>query len=258
MSTLRFDDDWSEERALEDGATIRLRPVRPVDRARVAEGFAALSPESRYMRCLRARKDLSDQELHFMTDCDGIDHFAVAVVALDEDGREGDSVGLARFVRCLDDPEAAEIAITVMDDWQERGVGRLLLKRLLAAMAERGYREARGVMHPGNDGMRRLVDTSDTERRRELEDGLVRFAIPIAAPVPWPLNLPEDAGRALARMLRIARTGALTLPRSYPVELAERVLEHWLPEGWLPELEDLCGRLGLHAEQEETKTGEGR
>jgi RimJ/RimL family protein N-acetyltransferase len=240
MSTLRFDDDWQEIKTLDDGARVLLRPVRPSDRERLAAGFVALSPESRYLRCLRARKDLSPKELHFMTDCDGIDHFAIAVVALDERDAERDSVGIARFVRCMDDPEAAEIAITVLDDWQGRGVGGLLLRRLLAAMGERGYREARGVMHPDNDGMRRLVDGSGPDARREAEDGLIRFALPVPAPAPWPFNLPEDAGRAFARLLRIARAGAMTLPRTYPLDIAERMLGDWCPH-----VDELRARIGL-------------
>ena len=229
MMTLHYDEDWREERTLEDGARIRLRLLRPDDRQRVAEGFSALSPESRYLRCLRARNDLSPAELHFMTDCDGQDHLAIAVLRLDARGNETDSVGLGRFVRCMDDPEAAEIALTVMDDWQGRGIGRLLLARLLAAMGERGYREARGVMHPDNDGMRRLIDGAGTDARRESEDGLIRFAIAVPAPTPWPLALPEDAVQALARLLRIAQIGAITLPFNYPLEMAERVLERWRP-----------------------------
>jgi len=225
--SLRFDDDWREDRTLEDGARIRLRLLRPDDRQRVADGFASLSPESRFMRCLRARNDLSPAELHFMTDCDGEDHLAIAVVAIDEQGVEGGNVGLARFVRCIDDPEAAEIAITVMDDWQGRGIGALLLRRLLAAMGERGYREARGVMHPDNTGMRRLVDDAGPDTRRVAEDGLIGFAIPVPAPTPFPLKLPEDPGQALARMLRIARAGVFTLPRSYPLAVAERLLDDW-------------------------------
>jgi GNAT superfamily N-acetyltransferase len=239
MSTLRFDDDWQEIKTLADDSRVLLRPVRPSDRERVAEGFMALSPESRYLRCLRARKDPSPRELHFMTDCDGIDHFAIAVIALDEEDTERDSVGIARFVRCMDDPEAAEIAITVMDDWQGRGVGGLLLRRLLAAMGERGYREARGVMHPDNGGMRRLVDGTQ-DARRETEDGLIRFALPVPAPTPWPFNLPEDAGRAFARLLRIARAGALTLPRTYPLDVAERMLGDWCPH-----VDELRARVGL-------------
>lgn len=247
MSDLRFDVDWQEERKLDDGARIRLRPIRPADQQRVADGFAALSQESRYLRCLRARKDLSPEELHFMTDCDGIDHFAIAVVAVDEDGNEGDSVGLARFVRSLDHPAAAEIAITVMDDWQSRGVGGLLLRRLLAAMAERGYEQAHGVMHPDNEAMRRVLDQGGSDVTRESVDGLVRFAVPVPAAATWPLNLPQDAGRALARMLRIARTGAVTLPRSYPLKVAERVLEDWRPH-----LDEFRDRMGWITGEQET------
>jgi RimJ/RimL family protein N-acetyltransferase len=239
MEYLRFDDDWHEERTLEDGTRLKLRLLTPADRERVAAAFTALSPQSRYLRCLRPRNELSPSELHFMTDCDGQDHLAIAVLAVDERGREGASVGLARFVRCLDDPEAAEIAITVMDEWQGRGIGSLLLRRLLAAMGERGYREARGVMHPDNTAMRRLVDETGPDARRENEDGLIRFALPVPARRPWPLRLPEDAGRALGRMLRIACAGAVTLPRSYPLAMAERVLDEWRPHA-----EALIDRLG--------------
>ena len=49
-----YDDDWRERHTLADGARILLRPVHPSDSERVAEGFARLSPESRYLRCLQA------------------------------------------------------------------------------------------------------------------------------------------------------------------------------------------------------------
>lgn len=229
MDTLRFNDEWHEDRELDGGERIRMRLLRPEDADRVAKGFSSLSPESRYLRCLRAVKDLSPGELHYMTDCDGIDHFAIAVLLLDDDDQETDSVGIARFVRCMDDPEAAEIAITVLDDFQGRGIGGLLMRRLLSAMGERGYRSARGIMHPDNTAMTKLVAKGGIDVKRENEDGLVRFAIPVPSTLPWPMHLPKDAGRALARMLKIARTGAITLPRSYPLKMAERVVEDWRP-----------------------------
>ena len=112
--------------ALRDGSAVLIRQVRSTDAPLLADGFARLSPRSRWMRFLGAKTTLSAAELRYFTEVDHHDHEAIgALSAADERG-----VGIARYVRDADDPRAAEIAVTVVDDWQGRGLGTELLSWL--------------------------------------------------------------------------------------------------------------------------------
>jgi GNAT superfamily N-acetyltransferase len=158
---LRFGPDYLEHIEHVDGPQrthMVLRLIRPTDVDRLREGFARLSPDSRYRRFFAARSRLTDAELRYLTEVDGIDHFALALGLLDENGEEGDGVGIARFVRLADDPTIAEPALAVVDAMQGRGLGRLLLLRLIAAASERGITKFRSEFLATNTTIRELVE----------------------------------------------------------------------------------------------------
>ena len=121
---------------LRDGSKVLIRPVRSDDAPLLADGFARLSPQSRRMRFLTPKQKLSPAELRDLTDVDHHDHEAIG--ALSAAGGRG--VGIARYVRDADDPQAAEIAVTVVDDWQGRGLGTELLSRLSDRARREGIR----------------------------------------------------------------------------------------------------------------------
>src|SRR5690348_9203241 len=109
---------------LRDGSRVLIRPVRSTDASLIAEGFARLSERSRRMRFLGKKDELTPAELHYFANVDHHDHEALG--ALDPDSGRG--VGVARYVRDADDRQAAEIALTIADDWQGRGLGTELLE----------------------------------------------------------------------------------------------------------------------------------
>ena len=111
---------------LRDGSAVLIRPVRSTDAPLLADGFARLSPRSRQMRFLGAKTTLSAAELRYFTEVDHHDHEAIGALS----AADGRGVGIARYIRDADDPQAAEIAVTVVDDWQGRGLGTELLSRL--------------------------------------------------------------------------------------------------------------------------------
>lgn len=137
MSGLHFGPHYREVVHLRDGTLVEIRCIRPSDRELLREGFEQLSPQSRYRRFFSAKDQLTDAELSYLTECDGVDHFALGAAALDDAGREAPA-GVARFVRSADDPERAEAAVAVVDHYQNRGIGTLLFQRLIAAARERG------------------------------------------------------------------------------------------------------------------------
>ena len=149
MKPLCFTRNYSERRSLADGTDVVLRLVRPGDSALLVRGFERLSPESRYRRFLTYKKALSDDEILYFTHVDGMKHFAIGAVVERADGSE-EGVGIARFVRLADNPLAAEAALTVVDDYQDKGLGQLLLERLFSAAAERGLRELHFIVLPSN------------------------------------------------------------------------------------------------------------
>ena len=111
---------------LRDGSTVLIRQVRGTDAPLLADGFARLSPRSRQLRFLGPKTTLSATELRYFTEIDHHDHEAIGALS----AADGRGVGIARYVRDARDPQAAEIAVTIVDDWQERGLGTELLSRL--------------------------------------------------------------------------------------------------------------------------------
>jgi RimJ/RimL family protein N-acetyltransferase len=111
---------------LRDGSRVLIRPVQSADAPLLADGFARLSATSRWMRFLTPKKELSPAELRFLTDLDHHDHEALGAL----DHRDGRGVGIARYVRQADDPWGADVAVTIVDEWQGRGLGTELLARL--------------------------------------------------------------------------------------------------------------------------------
>ena len=78
------------------------------------------------MRFPTPKKELSPAELSYFTDLDHHDHEALGAL----DHGDGRGVGIARYIRHADDLYAADIAVTIVDDWQGRGLGTELLAQL--------------------------------------------------------------------------------------------------------------------------------
>ena len=139
--------------ALRDGSKVLIRQVRSTDAPLLADGFARLSPRSRQMRFLTRKKELSGAELRYLTDVDHHDH--EALVALNH--ADGRGVGIARYIRHADDPQAAEIAVTIVDDWQGRGLGTELLTRLSGRARSEGIHRFTALVAEDNTAVARML-----------------------------------------------------------------------------------------------------
>ena len=157
MTPHHFDERYDERARLEDGTLVHLRLIGPEDKALIAEGFARLSPESRYRRFFAAKRQLTPAELRYFTEFDGTNHLAIGAVHVRADGSE-EGLGVARFVRLPDEPNVAEAAVVVVDDYQNRGLGHLLLLRLVAAARERGVMRFRATTLADNPAARALME----------------------------------------------------------------------------------------------------
>ena len=138
---------------LRDGSKVLIRQVQPADAQLLADGFARLSPQSRRLRFLARKDQLSAAELRYFTDVDHHGHEALG--ALNQ--ADGRGVGIARYVRDAGDPHAAEIAVTVVDDWQGRGLGTELLARLSGRARAEGIRRFTALVSADNAAMTALL-----------------------------------------------------------------------------------------------------
>ena len=110
---------------LANGTQLRLRPICADHRDGLAALFGRLSPESRRLRYLGPKRELTPRELASLTD---IDHVCdEAIVAIDE--RDGSIVGVARYAHSADRAGVAEVAVEVADDLQSLGIGTELARR---------------------------------------------------------------------------------------------------------------------------------
>lgn len=143
------------ETRLADGTPVRLRPVIPTDKRELADGFGRLSAQSRYYRFLSMISELSPTLLRLFTEIDYIDHFALGALSLMHEPPLG--VGVARYVRDANQQQVAEPAVTVVDAFQGRGLGGLLLDRIMVTALANGITRFRGTVLTDNTPMKRLL-----------------------------------------------------------------------------------------------------
>ena len=152
-----WDDSFDRIAKLSDGRRVHLRWIRPSDAPLLLDGFARLSETSRRNRFFVALKELPDNAVRYFTDVDGVDHAALVALSVPENGAVEQGLGVARFVRSKDEPFAAEVAVTVVDEVQRLGLGTLLLGTLAAAARERSVKRFTANVLWGNSNVRRWL-----------------------------------------------------------------------------------------------------
>jgi RimJ/RimL family protein N-acetyltransferase len=185
---------------LRDGAEVTVRRITPADAPVIAAAFARLSEESRRLRFLGPKPTLTRAELRYLTEVDGHDHEALGAI----DPRTGEGVAIGRFVRDHADPSRAEVAITVADRWQHRGLGKLMLERLADRARAEGIIRFTALVAEDNENMRRLLE------RIEAPAAVTEIGADVAE---WEIRLaPAGLGAELEGALRAAASGHLQVP----------------------------------------------
>jgi RimJ/RimL family protein N-acetyltransferase len=116
----------ADELALLSRIGLTVRSVRATDKSALSALFDRLSPRSRHYRFLGPQRMLSPGELENLTDIDHVEREALALV-----GPDGRFIAVARYGPVSGDPHAAEVALTVADEWQGHGIGSALASVLI-------------------------------------------------------------------------------------------------------------------------------
>jgi protein lysine acetyltransferase len=162
--------------SLADGTHLRLRIATPADEGELLAGFEEFGDESRYRRFFTAKPHLTEPMLEHLVAVDRERH--VAIAAFDPQrtssagGGDGAGVGVVRIIRHDVHATQAEFSIAVVDAYQHRGVGRLLMEAAVVVSDVLGIRRLRGSVLAENLTMRRLATSLGAERA-EVDDPAV-------------------------------------------------------------------------------------
>ena len=177
---------------LRDGTQLFLRPVLPGDRERTVHGHVHFSSETLYRRFMTARAP-TPALMHYLAEVDYVDHFVWVMTD------ESDPVADARFVRDHEDPTIAEIAFTVADDYQGRGIGSFLIGALSIAARVDGVERFSARMLSENVPMRAIMDRYGAVWERE-DIGVITTVIDV--PHERDLSFGRDMAEQVKRVAR--------------------------------------------------------
>jgi GNAT superfamily N-acetyltransferase len=165
---------------LRDGSIAEIRPIGPADQGLLIEGLQQLSPQSKFARFGSGISGLSASELRYLTDVNQVSHVAWGATIDDE------PAGVGRYI--VDSAAEAEIAITVVDRFQRRGLGRALFDALTASARASGIESFHFAIEPGNRTVLRMLP--GIEVGQDESDGMLTGRIALAA-IPTSGQEPE-------------------------------------------------------------------
>lgn len=134
---------------LRDGGQIEIRALRQEDEADMLAAVGKASAQSLQRRFFVMKRHFSDKERAFFMDIDFKDHVAIVAIA-EEAGRKA-IVGGGRYV--VFEPGRAEMAFVVIDSWQGRGIGSVLMRHLVKIAGDAGLKELTAEVLPENVAM---------------------------------------------------------------------------------------------------------
>jgi RimJ/RimL family protein N-acetyltransferase len=148
--------NYSAQEFLKDGSPVEIRALRPEDEADMLAAIERTSPQSLQRRFFAMKRHFSDKERAFFMQVDFKDHVALAAFVRGGDGAM--IVGGGRYI--VFEPGRAEMAFVVVDAFQGRGLGSLLMRHLIRIARDGGLRELTAEVLPENAAMLRVFERS--------------------------------------------------------------------------------------------------
>ncbi len=205
----RYPAHWEADVLLRDGRPAHLRPIRADDADGLVEFHKSLSPETIYYRFFAPYPELSERDIERFTQVDYLDRVALVIT------QSGLIIGVGRYDRISD--HEAEIAFTVRDDHQGRGIGSVLLEHLAAIARENDITTFYAEVLPDN---RRMINTfaeAGYRPSQHMSDGVVKMEFDIE-----PTAANETVMRARERASEARSVAALMYPSKIAVVGASR------------------------------------
>ena len=167
--------EFSQHEVLDDGRPVLVRAIRPDDKDALLEAFSRLSKISAFFRFFREKRTLTPRELEYFTEVDFTTHVAIGVGLLN--GEEMTPIAIGRYIVDEDDPQTAEIALTVDDAHQGLGVGSLMLRHLRRIALASGIEEFNGVLLADNQRAMRVLKRSGLPLQTRFEADVIEIRL---------------------------------------------------------------------------------
>ena len=167
---------YSAIELLRDGRKVEIRALRTQDKADMLAAIDRTGTESRYRRFFGAKRDFSEKEVAFFLNIDFTNHVALVAV-VEEEGRAVIVAG-GRYVTVR--PGVAEVAFTVIDDYQGQGIGAVLLRHLAKIARGAGLKEFTAEILLNNSPMLKVFEKSGLKLLSKREPGVVHVALQLS------------------------------------------------------------------------------
>jgi acyl-CoA hydrolase len=193
LAAADYPERWETEAALRDGTRVFIRPVRPTDEQLLGELFYSCSEHTLYERFFMLVKSQPHSVRQRLVNLDY--RGEMALVALVPEGERERLIGVGRWGL---DPAThlADVAFLVQDEYQGRGLGTLLLRRLIEIAREQGVAGFTADVLAENQRMLELFHETGCKIKSSLADNVyhleLRFDGPVWSDMSVPLFRPGD------------------------------------------------------------------
>jgi GNAT superfamily N-acetyltransferase len=164
---------YSAVEAARDGRRIEIRALRTSDHDELLAAVDRTGPESLYRRFFSARRIFSEREVEGFLNVDFIDQ--VALVAVVEECGQAEIAGGGRYA--VIQPGIAEVAFMVVDRYQGKGIGGMLMRHLTAIARRGGLRELVADVLVGNVAMLKVLRESGLHMDVKGEAGIIQVTL---------------------------------------------------------------------------------
>lgn len=174
---VRYPAEYETDVLLKDGSTVHLRPIRTTDGPAVAALFRRLSPRSLYLRFHHHLPGVSEKDIRRFTHVDYENQFGLAATLGEPPGERIIALGL--YARIEGTPDRAEVAFTVEDSHQGRGIATQLLDRMAAIARDHGIDAFEADLLGENESMLEVFRDSGFPLESRIKYGTLHVAFPI-------------------------------------------------------------------------------
>ena len=168
--------EYSAVERLRNGRQVKVRALRPDDRADLIAAVGRTSSQSLYRRFFGVRRYFTEQEIAFFLNIDFVNHVALVVVV--DEGERSEIVGGGRYVVVR--PGVAEVAFAVVDEYQGQGIGAALMRHLAAIARSTGVKELIAEVLPDNAPMLKVFEKSRLPLSARREPGVVHITLQLS------------------------------------------------------------------------------
>lgn len=183
---------------LDDGTPILVRPLQAQDAPRLREGFQRLSALARRRRFLDDMNELTDERIADVLARDPGNRSAWGAANLEKPAEPG--IGIARYVRINGEPEAADVAIVIADEYQGRGAGFVLQACLHLTAHAHGIRTFYYDVHSENDRIIKHLKLLGAQHAGRA-DNIDRLSLPVYHRA-WDVPSGNEIGQRFAEVFR--------------------------------------------------------